>query len=93
MRDHGRVVADIGDETRQRGLGGGTKPDRTEMPRRVYRMIDRCREDYLATRRVAELKTWPEWWPQQPPPSRSTKPRPERMTQTWRPVLAAVSNP
>jgi hypothetical protein len=45
-------------------LGGGTKPDRTEMPQRVYRMIDRCREDYLATRRVAELKTWPEWWPQ-----------------------------
>ena len=45
-------------------LGGGTKPDRTEMPQRVYRMIDRYREDYLATRRVAELKTWPEWWPQ-----------------------------
>jgi hypothetical protein len=45
-------------------LGGGTKPDRTEMPQRVYRMIDRCRDDYLATRRVAELKTWPEWWPQ-----------------------------
>jgi hypothetical protein len=45
-------------------LGGGTKPDRTKMPQRVYRMIDRCREDYLATRRVAELKTWPEWWPQ-----------------------------
>lgn len=21
-------------------------------------------EDYLATRRVAALKTWPEWWPQ-----------------------------
>jgi hypothetical protein len=33
-------------------------------PQRVYRMIDRCREDYLATRRVAQLKTWPEWWPQ-----------------------------
>ena len=45
-------------------LGGGTKSHRTEMPQRVYRVIDRCREDYLATRRVAELKTWPEWWPQ-----------------------------
>ena len=44
-------------------LGGGSKPDRAEMPQRVYRTIDRHREDYLATRHVAALKTWPEWWP------------------------------
>lgn len=45
-------------------LGGGTKPGRTEMPQRVYRTIDNQRHDYLKTRRVASLKTWPEWWPQ-----------------------------
>jgi len=45
-------------------LGGGSKLDRTEMPQRVYRMIDGFREDYLATRRVAALKKWPAWWPQ-----------------------------
>lgn len=44
-------------------LGGGSKPDRAEMPQRIYKTIDRYREDYLATRRVAALKTWPEWWP------------------------------
>ena len=45
-------------------LGGGSKPDRTEMPQRVYRTIDGYRTDYLATRRLAALETWPEWWPQ-----------------------------
>ena len=45
-------------------LGGGTKPDRTEMPQRIYRVIDQHRNEYLATRRVAELQTWPVWWPQ-----------------------------
>lgn len=45
-------------------LGGGSKPDRTAMPQRIYRMIDGYRDDYRATRRVAELKTWPAWWPQ-----------------------------
>jgi len=45
-------------------LGGGSKPDRTEMPQRVYKTIDGYRTDYLATRRLAELETWPEWWPQ-----------------------------
>jgi hypothetical protein len=44
-------------------LGGGTKPGRTEMPQRVYRTIDNHRHDYLKTRRIASLKTWPEWWP------------------------------
>lgn len=44
-------------------LGGGTKPGRTEMPQRVYRAIDNHRHDYLKTRQVASLKTWPEWWP------------------------------
>jgi hypothetical protein len=45
-------------------LGGGSKPDRTAMPQRVYKMIDGYRDDYLATRHVAEIKTWPAWWPQ-----------------------------
>ena len=45
-------------------LGGGSKPNRTEMPQRVNKTIARYRDDYLATRRVANLKTWPEWWPQ-----------------------------
>ena len=45
-------------------LGGAIKPDRTEMPQRVYRTIDGYREDYRATHRVAEIKTWPSWWPQ-----------------------------
>jgi hypothetical protein len=45
-------------------LGGGTKPDRTEMPQRVYRAIDRHRQDYLKTHRLAAIKTWPAWWPQ-----------------------------
>jgi len=45
-------------------LGGANKPNRSEMPQRIYKMIDHYRYDYLATRRVAELKTWPKWWPQ-----------------------------
>ncbi len=45
-------------------LGGGSKPDRTAIPQRIYRMIDSYRDDYRATRRIAELKTWPAWWPQ-----------------------------
>jgi hypothetical protein len=45
-------------------LGGGSKPARTEMAQRVYRTIDGYRDDCLASRRVAEIKTWPAWWPQ-----------------------------
>ena len=44
-------------------LGGGSKPDRTTMPQRVYKTIDSYRDDYLMTRRVAAIKTWPVWWP------------------------------
>jgi hypothetical protein len=45
-------------------LGGGTKPDRTEMPQRVYRTIDRHRQDYLETHRLSAVEQWPAWWPQ-----------------------------
>lgn len=45
-------------------LAGATKPDRTEMSQRIYRTIDRYREDYRARSRVAEIKTWPSGWPQ-----------------------------
>ena len=45
-------------------LGGASKPDRTEMHQRIYRTIDGHRRDYRATHRVAEIKTWPGWWPQ-----------------------------
>jgi hypothetical protein len=45
-------------------LGGGIKPERTEMPQRVYRAIDSHREDYLETGRLARVNTWPDWWPQ-----------------------------
>jgi len=45
-------------------LGGGTKAGRTEMPQRIYRTIGGYRDDYMQTRRLAAIKTWPEWWPQ-----------------------------
>ena len=45
-------------------LGGGTKPDRTEMPAQIYQMIDSYRDHYRKTRRVARLKAQPAWWPQ-----------------------------
>jgi hypothetical protein len=44
-------------------LGGATKPARSEMPQRIYRTIDAHRDDYLKTRRVASMKSWPAWWP------------------------------
>ena len=45
-------------------LGGGSKPHRTEMPKRIYQAINRNRSDYMDTRRLAATDTRPDWWPQ-----------------------------
>jgi hypothetical protein len=44
-------------------LGGVAKPIRTEVPQSEYRRIDRYREDYGATHRVAQKQDGSEWWP------------------------------
>lgn len=44
-------------------LGGVVKPTRTEAPQSEYRRIDRYRNDYRATHRVAFGRDGAEWWP------------------------------
>jgi hypothetical protein len=44
-------------------LGGVVKPTRTEAPQSEYRRIDRYRNDYRATHRVALGRDGAEWWP------------------------------
>ncbi len=44
-------------------LGGVVKPTRTEAPQSEYRQIDRYRNDYRATHRVALGRDGAEWWP------------------------------
>jgi hypothetical protein len=51
-------------------LGGVIKPTRTEASQSEYRRIDRYRNDYRATHRVALGRDGAEWWPN-PDPSAS----------------------
>lgn len=44
-------------------LGGVVKPTRTEAPQSEYRRIDRYRNDYRATHRVAIGRDGAKWWP------------------------------
>ncbi len=44
-------------------LGGVIKPTRREAPQSEYRRIDRYRNDYRATYRVALGRDGAEWWP------------------------------
>lgn len=45
-------------------ISGARKPVRTEMSQKEYKMVDRYRNDYLKTRRLAETDDLPEWWPE-----------------------------